>query len=576
VYLYDRGTTDQVTVYKTDTDGGDETYTQPVITNADGTLPGFVEPGRYDAKASGDPDTTHIEAGVVGSTILTGSAGGDLRGDFPNPTVKTPLTLQPSGAAVVPLTLKGAADQTAAVLRLQNSSGNTLFSLAPVVGGGTAGAMQLGMEHKTDYAATTIDPADTMDAYNRSTGDCYYGVQFGGNLPGQTGGGGKSVFNALIPAWLDATDPGPGAVVNPRENTSGLQIKAMAPNDGVRGLAITHQGNDYALSMSVQDPADSGSGLSPGTGAPVYISDFSADHGVVYDRAAAPAAGKAGIAIREQNSIGPFLGLLLTGPSGNAHLNTDGTSLFTPSIAPTAADTAVMQLWGTVGGSAANYAALRIDPTFNGSGSDPTAIRLNPTFTPSASVPAQGIRATPLFNPGTGVTINPADAFHASPQTGSGAGAVTNLVGFQANSPNLGSLKPANAKGINVKNQGAAGVAGAYGINVEAQSGATANTGIAVAQPTAGQAIWLTGDDGGAAGGITFGAAGDVKLFRKASDFLLCSKAIGSKLTSAPADGSLAAGEMAIWFDSTNGAAKLKVKAKQADGTVKTGEVALA
>lgn len=45
---------------------------------------------------------------------------------------------------------------------------------------------------------------------------------------------------------------------------------------------------------------------------------------------------------------------------------------------------------------------------------------------------------------------------------------------------------------------------------------------------------------------------------------------------SAPADGDIADGEMTIWFDQTNGAAKLKIKAKQANGTVVTGEVALA
>jgi hypothetical protein len=45
---------------------------------------------------------------------------------------------------------------------------------------------------------------------------------------------------------------------------------------------------------------------------------------------------------------------------------------------------------------------------------------------------------------------------------------------------------------------------------------------------------------------------------------------------SAPASGDLSAGEMAIWFDQTNGAAKLMVKAKQQDGTVKTASLALA
>lgn len=45
--------------------------------------------------------------------------------------------------------------------------------------------------------------------------------------------------------------------------------------------------------------------------------------------------------------------------------------------------------------------------------------------------------------------------------------------------------------------------------------------------------------------------------------------------TSAPADGDIAAGQAFFWFDSTNGAAKLMVKGKSADGTVVSGEVAL-
>lgn len=46
--------------------------------------------------------------------------------------------------------------------------------------------------------------------------------------------------------------------------------------------------------------------------------------------------------------------------------------------------------------------------------------------------------------------------------------------------------------------------------------------------------------------------------------------------TAAPADADLSANDLAFWFDSTNGSAKLMVKAKQADGAVKTGSVALA
>lgn len=43
-----------------------------------------------------------------------------------------------------------------------------------------------------------------------------------------------------------------------------------------------------------------------------------------------------------------------------------------------------------------------------------------------------------------------------------------------------------------------------------------------------------------------------------------------------PADAELSSNDAAIWFGSTNGAAKLTIKAKQADGTVKTGSVTLA
>ena len=48
------------------------------------------------------------------------------------------------------------------------------------------------------------------------------------------------------------------------------------------------------------------------------------------------------------------------------------------------------------------------------------------------------------------------------------------------------------------------------------------------------------------------------------------------RINAAPADGSLVANQLSLWFDSTNGAAKLMVKAKQADGTVKTASIALA
>ena len=46
--------------------------------------------------------------------------------------------------------------------------------------------------------------------------------------------------------------------------------------------------------------------------------------------------------------------------------------------------------------------------------------------------------------------------------------------------------------------------------------------------------------------------------------------------TAAPADGDITASSVAFWFDSTDGAAKVKFKGKSANGTVVSGEVALA
>ena len=48
-----------------------------------------------------------------------------------------------------------------------------------------------------------------------------------------------------------------------------------------------------------------------------------------------------------------------------------------------------------------------------------------------------------------------------------------------------------------------------------------------------------------------------------------------TRANAAPSDGSLTEGEMAIWFDATDGAAKLRVKAKTNDGTVRVGTLAL-
>jgi hypothetical protein len=54
---------------------------------------------------------------------------------------------------------------------------------------------------------------------------------------------------------------------------------------------------------------------------------------------------------------------------------------------------------------------------------------------------------------------------------------------------------------------------------------------------------------------------------------VLADAAVVVALHAAPADASLATGDCALWFDQTNGTAALNVKAKQADGTVKTATI---
>lgn len=52
--------------------------------------------------------------------------------------------------------------------------------------------------------------------------------------------------------------------------------------------------------------------------------------------------------------------------------------------------------------------------------------------------------------------------------------------------------------------------------------------------------------------------------------------ALGVQLHAAPADANVATGECVVWFDQTNGAAKLMLKGKTANGTVVAAAIALA
>jgi hypothetical protein len=101
------------------------------------------------------------------------------------------------------------------------------------------------------------DVVDTMNIFHRSSGDGIFVAHFGGLPPGYSGpSGGNAGLNALIPYHLDtAADDYSGTVVNDRRGMTGLRIATQAPNPGVGGISVLHQGQDAALSILNQDPA---------------------------------------------------------------------------------------------------------------------------------------------------------------------------------------------------------------------------------------------------------------------------------------------------------------------------------
>lgn len=79
-----------------------------------------------------------------------------------------------------------------------------------------------------------------------------------------------------------------------------------------------------------------------------------------------------------------------------------------------------------------------------------------------------------------------------------------------------------------------------------------------------------TGQGSLASAGVSFLDSAGVTLAS------LDARGVGINVHAAPADASLLNGECVVWFDDTNGASKLMIKAKSANGTVVTGSVTLA
>lgn len=136
----------------------------------------------------------------------------------------------------------------------------------------------------------------------------------------------------------------------------------------------------------------------------------------------------------------------------------------------------ITEIGGTTTNNTVGTSALLLTTILNGSADHALGLWINPTFQPSASIGVvRGIFNTPIFNPGTGVTLSGARVSEYTGVTGDGAGVITILEGLHIGSPTLGTLKPATINGLIVNNQGATGITTAIGIKVIAQSGATNN-----------------------------------------------------------------------------------------------------
>ena len=142
-------------------------------------------------------------------------------------------------------------------------------------------------------------------------------------------------------------------------------------------------------------------------------------------------------------------------------------------------------------------------------------------------------------------------------------GAAANSVSVQTAAGPAEALLYAENADATVGAASGSGNGGAF-LNVDQTGGDVAATGPA-------HTVQLNGHTASAKVLVSTGASVDPFVVNPLGYLLIGTNA-------APADAALAAGQVALWFDSTNGvgATKLMVKGKSADGTVKTAAIVLA
>lgn len=137
---------------------------------------------------------------------------------------------------------------------------------------------------------------------------------------------------------------------------------------------------------------------------------------------------------------------------------------------------------------------------------------------PSTATTVYGVVAN-YTAPATATTA--ANGIYAQVRTIASAFTMANGKALLIDGPVLGAGSAITTQeGVFIQNQGASGITNAYGIHVVAVSGAS-GTNVAARFDGGTQAnLWLNSDTGSVAGGIAFGTARDVVLYRRVADVL--------------------------------------------------------
>jgi hypothetical protein len=448
-----------------------------------------------------------------------------------------------------------------------------------------------------DWDTTTKDAVNIF--YPGGLGDGLFIPYLGGRPVGYAGAaGGMACISTLIPAKRDSgyLDDYSGSVTNDRTDMAAFRFDVQTPNSGVSAFSGKHQGAGPAFALTNQDPAHP-----QGHGSSLFVDTYSNG-----DLFLGNLRGGSGNGFTIVNYTGAIRNILATSETGDVdkRFKVDTAGLHTWGVGSGAGDvilgrtgTLTLGLTGKLTVSNDITASRMVDVAGAMRVTGSTGLEtgaIGPGKVHLIGVGASSVSARMLFG-GDGSGWK----WHLSRQTATSTFTDylsvidTGRVGINAASP-VASLQITQAAtadiGMMIK-----GIASLSGNNIEIRDSSDA---ILMKVNSAGSGTFGFPNTRGAArlnalsgiaGAVAFKAEGvqsqsaDLAQFvtqTGASTFVTAYRfnkdgyPVNAK-TSAPADADLSAGEMAIWFDSTNGAAKLKVKAKEAGGTVRTGELAL-